>query len=114
MKKTPIFSLTKKDFIISYFSGTGAGGQHRNRHMNCVRITHPASGIAAVGQTSRSREANIKTAFTNLCNNKKFLLFCAIKAKEIENNETLEEKVEKMMTSENLMIEYKKENSWEK
>lgn len=58
--------LTKKDFRIDWFSGSGAGGQHRNKHQNCCRITHLETGLTAVGQTSRSRVTNQEIAFRNL------------------------------------------------
>ncbi|MEA3272323.1 MAG: peptide chain release factor-like protein [Patescibacteria group bacterium] len=57
--------LTKKDFNIDWFSGTGAGGQHRNKHQNCCRITHIESGIFAIG-TGKERTMNLRTAFTTL------------------------------------------------
>ncbi len=56
---------TKKDFKIEWYSGTGAGGQHRNKHQNCCRITHIESGICERG-TSKSRVANQREAFTKL------------------------------------------------
>ena len=34
-QKELLFSVTKKDFSITWFSGTGAGGQYRNKHQNC-------------------------------------------------------------------------------
>jgi peptide chain release factor 1 len=58
--------LTKKDFKINWFSGTGAGGQHRNKHQNCCRITHIETGISATGQNSRSRTTNQREAFETL------------------------------------------------
>lgn len=58
--------LTKKDFKLEWFSGTGAGGQHRNKHQNCCRITHIESGITCTGQNSRSRVENQRDAFTRL------------------------------------------------
>jgi len=58
--------LTKKDFKLEWYSGTGAGGQHRNKHQNCCRITHIESGLSANGTSSRSRVTNQREAFTEL------------------------------------------------
>lgn len=58
--------LTKKDFKLEWFSGQGAGGQHRNKHQNCCRITHIESGITVNGTASRSRVENQRTAFNEL------------------------------------------------
>ena len=60
--------LTKKDFKLEWYSGQGAGGQHRNKHQNCCRITHPESGLTVNGTGSRSRVTNQKEAFTKLAN----------------------------------------------
>jgi len=58
--------LTKKDFKLEWFSGTGAGGQHRNKHQNCCRITHIKSGLKCQGTANKSRVANQRDAFNNL------------------------------------------------
>ena len=58
--------LTSKDFNLEWYSGTGAGGQHRNKHQNCCRITHIETGLSAVGTKSRERVSNQREAFTVL------------------------------------------------
>ena len=58
--------LTKKDFRLEWFSGTGGGGQYRNKHQNCCRITHIETGLMATGQSNRERPANQKEALENL------------------------------------------------
>lgn len=57
---------TKKDFRLDWYSGSGAGGQHRNKHQNCCRITHIESGMVENGTESRSRVDNQRVAFTRL------------------------------------------------
>jgi len=57
---------TKKDFKVDWYSGSGAGGQHRNKHQNCCRITHLESGFQENGTTSRSRVQNQQEAFQKL------------------------------------------------
>jgi protein subunit release factor A len=58
--------LNKKDLQYSWFSGTGAGGQHRNKHMNCLRLKHVPSGIQVVGQNNRDRISNEREALEKL------------------------------------------------
>ena len=58
--------LTKKDFILEWYSGSGAGGQHRNKHQNCCRITHKETGLRAQGTESRERVTNQRVAFNRL------------------------------------------------
>jgi len=50
------------EYKIEWFSGTGKGGQHRNKHQNCCRVTHLSTGIKAQGTGSKSRETNKKNA----------------------------------------------------
>lgn len=58
--------LTKKDFKIEWYSGSGAGGQHRNKHQNCCRITHIETGLRAQGTEGRDRITNQRNAFNRL------------------------------------------------
>jgi len=58
--------LTKKDFRIEWFSGSGAGGQHRNKHQNCCRIIHIETGLKAQCVDNRDRISNQDTAFRRL------------------------------------------------
>ena len=58
--------FTKKDFKIEWFSGTGGGGQYRNKHQNCCRITHLETGLRTQETRHRERPANQKSAFNKL------------------------------------------------
>lgn len=105
--KELLFSVTKKDFVITWFSGTGAGGQHRNKHQNCCRIKHPDSGAFATGQEERSRERNLKTAFMRLTNQPKFRQWLKIKASGVEMDKIeIEKSIDEAMKEENLKVEY--------
>ena len=105
-EKKHLFSLTNKDFEISYFSGSGAGGQHRNRHLNCVRIKHPETGIIKTGQNQRSLQQNKTEAFRALVSDEKFKQWLHMKAASmLVDLQEVESKVEKLMNPENLKIE---------
>lgn len=54
-----------EEFRVEYYSGTGAGGQHRNKHQNSVRLTHIPTGLMRSAQT-RSRESSYREAMAAL------------------------------------------------
>jgi hypothetical protein len=111
MKKL-LFSITKKDFVIDYFSGTGAGGQYRNKHQNCVRLKHIDSGAIATGQSNRSRQANLREAFNGLIKNPKFKVWHTRMVNEYINNKSIDDIVDELMIDDNLKIEYKENGRW--
>ena len=49
------------DFRIEWFSGSGAGGQHRNKHQNSCRVHHIPTGISEARQ-GRERISNLRDA----------------------------------------------------
>lgn len=59
-------NVDKNQLRIEYYSGTGGGGQHRNKHQNACRMTHLPTGIQAQCEDQRSREQNRKQAFLRL------------------------------------------------
>ena len=112
MAKKLLFSLTKKDFDIQYFSGTGAGGQHRNKHQNCVRIIHSESGASATGQNSRSRQTNTREAFQNLIKKPTFKNWHKIEcARKMGNLVDIDLWIEKEL-NENIKVEVFKDGKW--
>lgn len=64
-KKTIFDNLSEKDLKIEWFSGTGAGGQHRNKHQNSCRLTHLPTGITVSAQT-RSQSTSKASALSTL------------------------------------------------
>lgn len=110
--REPILSLTKKDFDVTWFSGKGAGGQHRNKHQNCCRIIHKPSGAMGIGQTERTRPANQKSAFNTLVKSKKFQAWLKIEiGKKLVDESELEKLVDAQMK--NVKVEYLVNGKWE-
>lgn len=57
--------IPQSDLRVRWFSGTGAGGQHRNKHQCSVELTHVPSGISRKAET-RSRENSMRLAMESL------------------------------------------------
>lgn len=58
-------SVKESDLRIEWYSGTGAGGQHRNKHQNSCRITHIPTGTVATAQC-RSRQNSLDQAMSTI------------------------------------------------
>ena len=54
-------TIPNSDLKIEWYSGTGAGGQYRNKHQNSCRITHIPTGIVAKAEC-RSRTNSLDEA----------------------------------------------------
>lgn len=61
----PLRKRNKQDFDIAFFSGTGPGGQNRNKVQASARITHLPTGLVRTAQT-RSRENSVRLAMAAL------------------------------------------------
>ena len=59
------FQRDESDYRIEWFSGTGKGGQHRNKHQNSCRMFHIPTGLKQERQ-GRKREDNLREAKTEL------------------------------------------------
>ena len=57
--------IKQSDLRIEWYSGTGPGGQHRNKHQNSCRITHIPTGHIATAQT-RSRQNSLNEAMASI------------------------------------------------
>lgn len=103
--------VTKKDLTITWYSGSGAGGQHRNKHPNCCRIKHEDSGVMVTAGEQRSREQNLRKAFNRLANHKDFRSWLHLESskaaqdkKEVEKQ--IQTQLKEAMREENLKVEY--------
>ncbi|TAL35218.1 MAG: peptide chain release factor-like protein [Spirochaetes bacterium] len=63
---TPDAAALLAECAVDYYSGTGKGGQNRNRHYNCVRLHHLPSGLIALGTEHRSQAKNREDALMRL------------------------------------------------
>jgi protein subunit release factor B len=106
MKKEKVYTVDKRELDLTWFSGTGGGGQHRNKHKNCARIKHIPTGIITTGQSNKHRQANLREALHSLSNNKKFRVWLNGKIHNIEKT------VEDLMKEENYKVEVYKDGEW--
>lgn len=96
--KELLFSVTKNDLEVDWFSGTGCGGQYRNKHQNCCRIRHKDSGAIATGQSQRDRVSNLKEAMENLTKSPKFKAWIKVSVGEVTGEKAdIEAKVDRAM-----------------
>lgn len=111
-KKELLFSVTKDDFEVTWFSGSGAGGQYRNKHQNCCRIKHKETGVIGTGQSQRNREANRKEAFESVVKNPKFNAWLQMKISEAlyGAEESIDSIVDREM--ENIKVEFYHNGGW--
>ena len=109
MPKQLLFSVTKKDLDITTFTGSGPGGQHRNRVQTAVRIVHRASGAVGVASDNKSQHVNIKAAFVRMTETKEFKLWHRLETAKHMGQKRVDQIVDEMLLPRNLKTECKDE-----
>lgn len=114
-ERKPLFSLSKRDFVIQPFRASGKGGQKVNKTMSACRILHPASGAVSECQEERSFEQNKQRAFQRLHDKEKFKTWLRVEVARLTGKTALlEAKVTEMMCKKNLMVEVVEDDKWVK
>ncbi len=104
--KELLFSVTRKDFRVSYFCAGGPGGQHQNKIASACRIIHPASGAVGESREQKSQHQNRKIALQRLVKTKEFQKWHKIEtARHLGLLANIEVQVDEWMKPENLKIE---------
>jgi protein subunit release factor A len=105
--KKLLFSLTAKDFEFQTFCTGGKGGQHRNAKQNGVRCIHHPSGAVAEHRDGRDQFRNKQEAFRKCCESVEFKAWHRVETlRRTGELRAIEDRVDKMMSPENLQIEY--------
>lgn len=95
----------EKDFDVSYFCGSGAGGQARNKVASGVQIIHRETGAIGRASDSRSQAENKQAAFKRLLATPKMKFWLARRLYEVRQGESLEETIKRETGPENLRHE---------
>lgn len=108
MPKEVLFSVTRKDCEWNYYSGSGAGGQHRNKHKNCVRVVHPPSGARGNCQDHRDKPSNERDAFYRMARTPEMQKWLRLEAARMTGDlAEAEEAADRAMRPGNLRVEAK-------
>ena len=105
--KERVTILSLKDLDVSYFCGSGAGGQARNKVASGVQMRHEESGAIGRASDSRSQHDNKQSAFKRLLADPRMKFWLARRVQEVRMGETLEATIAKETTPENLKYEIK-------
>ncbi len=106
--------LSERDLTFSYFCGSGAGGQARNKVHTGVQIRHEESGAIGRASDSRSQDQNKRSAFLRLCEHPKMKFWLARKLFEIREGEKLEAQIEREASGKNCKYEIRNpDGRWE-
>lgn len=108
-----LFTVSIKDCRVDTFRSGGKGGQNQNKRDSGVRVVHEPSGAVGESREERSQFQNKKNAFVKMANSKLFQDWAKRTAAKLQGEETIEERVDRMMHPSNLLTETFNGKEWE-
>lgn len=112
--RTKLFSVTIADCEIQTFRSGGKGGQNQNKTESGVRIIHHPSGARGESREERSQLQNKRNAFRRMGQSDVFKRWAKSQAARMRGGESIEDKVERMMSPCNILVEVQTPEGWSK
>jgi protein subunit release factor B len=113
IEKKPLFSITKKSFVVEYYNPGKNGGQNANKVATACRIHHPESGAIGDCHEERTQKPNRERAFKRLVESPKFQKWLKLEtAKRMGQLDDIEKKVDKAMSE--AVVEVRENDKWVK
>ncbi len=113
-QRQKITIVSHRDLEFSYFCGSGAGGQARNKVASGVQVKHIESGGIGRASDSRSQDQNKRAAFLRMTESPKFKFWLAGRLYEIQQGEKMEEEIDRSVNDpKNIKYEVKINGKWE-
>lgn len=107
MKKLLFSLIPGRDLVFRTSTGSGPGGQHRNKTESTVTLTHPESGVTVKAGDEKSQHRNKRIALRRLTESRKFKSWVRVQASMMEEGyRSVEDKVTELMKDKNLKVEY--------
>ena len=102
------------DCDMQNFRPSGAGGQHRDKTSNGVRIVHRESGAMGQCSENRSQAANKRVAFLRMAKSEKFETWRRMEAMRLLGRfpESAAEVADRQMDAVNLVVEVRDGGRW--
>lgn len=105
-----LFSVTKDDLEIQFFTAGGKGGQNQNKVASACRVKHKASGAVGECREERHQHVNKERAFKRMTQTPEFQAWLKREIARVSGREAaIQDAVERSMKPSNLRIEVKDE-----
>lgn len=111
--KELLFTVKAKDCTWTYFRGSGAGGQHRNKKDTAVRCQHKPSGAIGTSQKHKSQKQNKREAFKAMAKTNEFKQWVKVEASRVTGKqEEVKKWCEKEVNGPNTQVDVKENGLW--